>query len=252
MRFRPRVRLTCNGAMMILRGVGRRSSTCSRRKTSISRWKCIPTEIAFDIATANRALAAVGHHRRFGFNYDPSHLGYQGVDYVRFIREFADRIYHVHMKDVWWGHGDGTVGVFGGHADFADCAPLLGFPLAGPRRHQVRGHHRRVERCRLPRAALRRMGGQAHGPRPRRDRIGRVRAQAQFHPDTPPPSTRPSRKSKPEPDRAVNVHRKLRYGMVGGGRDAFIGAVHRMAAQPRRPDGTRRGLLFLRPGKVAA
>lgn len=79
-----------------------------------------PTEIAFDTASAERALEAVNHHKRFGFNYDPSHLGYQGVDYIRFIREFYDRIYHVHMKDVWWGHGDGTVGVFGGHTDFTD------------------------------------------------------------------------------------------------------------------------------------
>jgi sugar phosphate isomerase/epimerase len=80
-----------------------------------------PTEIAFDIASAQRALAAVKHHKRFGFNYDPSHLGYQGVDYVKFIRVFADRIYHAHMKDVWWGHGDGTVGVFGGHTNFGDA-----------------------------------------------------------------------------------------------------------------------------------
>lgn len=79
-----------------------------------------PTEIAFDIASAQRAIDAVGGHKRFGFNYDPSHLGYQGVDYVKFIRTFAGRIYHVHMKDVWWGHGDGTVGVFGGHTTFAD------------------------------------------------------------------------------------------------------------------------------------
>jgi len=33
---------------------------------------------------------------------------------------FGDRIFHAHMKDVWWGHGDGTVGVFGGHTEFAD------------------------------------------------------------------------------------------------------------------------------------
>ncbi|MEM7680755.1 MAG: sugar phosphate isomerase/epimerase [Planctomycetota bacterium] len=79
-----------------------------------------PTEIAFDIASSQRALDAVGNHKRFGFNYDPSHLGYQGVDYVRFIRDFPGRIYHAHMKDAWWGHGDGTVGVFGGHTDFAD------------------------------------------------------------------------------------------------------------------------------------
>jgi len=79
-----------------------------------------PTEIAFDIASADRALEAVGGHAAFGFNYDPSHLGYQGVDYVKFIRHFSDRVFHVHMKDAWWGHGDGTVGVFGGHTDFAD------------------------------------------------------------------------------------------------------------------------------------
>ena len=79
-----------------------------------------PTEIAFDIASAERALAAVGHHPRFGFNYDPSHLGYQGVDYVRFLRVFRDRIYHVHLKDAWWGRGNGDAGVFGGHTSFGD------------------------------------------------------------------------------------------------------------------------------------
>ena len=79
-----------------------------------------PTEIAFDIASAQRAIKAVKGHKAFGFNYDPSHLGYQGVDYVKFIRTFPDRIFHVHMKDAWWGHGDGTVGVFGGHTEFAD------------------------------------------------------------------------------------------------------------------------------------
>jgi sugar phosphate isomerase/epimerase len=79
-----------------------------------------PTEIAFDIASAQRAVEAVDGHECFGFNYDPSHFGYQGVDYVKFIRIFSDRIFHAHMKDVWWGHGDGTVGVFGGHTEFAD------------------------------------------------------------------------------------------------------------------------------------
>lgn len=79
-----------------------------------------PTEIAFDIVSAQRAIDAVNGHKRFGFNYDPSHLAYQGVDYVKFIRTFSDRINHVHMKDVWWGHGDGTVGVFGGHTEFGD------------------------------------------------------------------------------------------------------------------------------------
>ncbi len=79
-----------------------------------------PTEIAFDIASAQRAVDAVKGHECFGFNYDPSHFGYQHVDYVKFIRTFGKRIFHCHMKDVWWGHGDGTVGVFGGHTEFTD------------------------------------------------------------------------------------------------------------------------------------
>ena len=90
-----------------------------------------PTEIAFDNATAKRALAAVKNHPRFGFNYDPSHLGYQGVNYVKFIREFPNRIFHAHMKDVWWGHGDGTVGVFGGHTDFTDARRFWDFRSLG-------------------------------------------------------------------------------------------------------------------------
>ncbi|MBC8055908.1 MAG: sugar phosphate isomerase/epimerase [Rhizobiales bacterium] len=80
-----------------------------------------PTEIAFDTASAQRALDAVGAHPRFGFNFDPSHLAYQGVDYVGFIRRFGARIFNAHMKDVWWGRGDGTVGVFGGHTAFGDA-----------------------------------------------------------------------------------------------------------------------------------
>ncbi len=77
-----------------------------------------PTEIAFDLSTTRRALEAVGHHSAFGFNYDPSHLAYQGVDYVAFIRAFGERIHHVHMKDVWWSDVPTPSGVFGGHLPF--------------------------------------------------------------------------------------------------------------------------------------
>ena len=79
-----------------------------------------PTEIAFDIVSSHRALKALNHREEFGFNYDPSHLGYQGVDYVRFIQEFGDRIYHVHMKDVYWSPTPTRCGVFGGHTNFGD------------------------------------------------------------------------------------------------------------------------------------
>ncbi len=90
-----------------------------------------PTEIAFDIETAKRALKAVNYHPAFGFNFDPSHLGYQGVDYVRFIYEFSDRIFHVHMKDVTWNDYPGTVGVFGGHIDFGDNRRYWNFRSVG-------------------------------------------------------------------------------------------------------------------------
>ncbi len=36
----------------------------------------------------------------FGLNYDPSHMIWQHMDYLRPIREFASRIFHVHAKDV--------------------------------------------------------------------------------------------------------------------------------------------------------
>jgi sugar phosphate isomerase/epimerase len=77
-----------------------------------------PTEIAFDIVTADRALDTLGRRPAFGFNYDPSHFGYQGVDYIAFLERFADRIYHVHMKDVWWANTPRRSGVFGGHLAF--------------------------------------------------------------------------------------------------------------------------------------
>jgi len=90
-----------------------------------------PTEIAFDTASAQRALEAIKNHKRFGFNFDPSHLGYQGVNYVNFLRKLADRIYHVHMKDAWWGHGNGEAGVFGGHTTFGDPRRFWDFRSLG-------------------------------------------------------------------------------------------------------------------------
>jgi sugar phosphate isomerase/epimerase len=35
----------------------------------------------------------------FGLNYDPSHMVWQQMDYLRPMREFAARIFHVHAKD---------------------------------------------------------------------------------------------------------------------------------------------------------
>ena len=76
-----------------------------------------PTEIAFDLLTARRALAAVKKRKAFGFNFDPSHLEWQGVDPVKFLKAFPDRIYHVHMKDCAVTL-DGESGILGSHLNF--------------------------------------------------------------------------------------------------------------------------------------
>jgi sugar phosphate isomerase/epimerase len=78
-----------------------------------------PTEIAFDIYSAQRALEAIGHREAFGFNFDPSHLIWQGVDPVMFINTFHDRIYHVHMKDSAMLL-DGMSGILSSHLNFGD------------------------------------------------------------------------------------------------------------------------------------
>ena len=76
-----------------------------------------PTEIAFDIVTAQKALETLDNRKTFGFNFDPSHLLWQMVDPVMFLREFPDRIYHVHMKDA--AHQlNGRSGILSSHLNF--------------------------------------------------------------------------------------------------------------------------------------
>lgn len=79
-----------------------------------------PTEIAFDSVTAERALKAVAGHKAFGFNFDPSHLLWQGVNPAKFLARFPDRIYHVHMKDAIVTL-DGESSILGSHLDFGDA-----------------------------------------------------------------------------------------------------------------------------------
>jgi sugar phosphate isomerase/epimerase len=59
----------------------------------------MPGQIAYDISTTHRALDAIGHQPSFGINFDPSHLHWQMLDEVAFVREFGERIYNVHIKD---------------------------------------------------------------------------------------------------------------------------------------------------------
>ncbi|MFB3853534.1 MAG: sugar phosphate isomerase/epimerase family protein [Vicinamibacterales bacterium] len=78
-----------------------------------------PTEIAFDFYTAERLLRKFDNRPTLGFNFDPSHLQWQGLEPHLFIREFRTKIYHVHMKDAAVAL-DGKAGILGSHLPFGD------------------------------------------------------------------------------------------------------------------------------------
>lgn len=89
-----------------------------------------PGEIAYDLHTARRALEALDGHAAFHFNFDPSHLIWQGIDPVKFIEAFPDRIAHVHMKDATVRH-DGTTSILGSHLSFGDARRAWDFRSVG-------------------------------------------------------------------------------------------------------------------------
>ena len=93
-----------------------------------------PSEIAFDLYSAERALQALDFRPEFGFNFDPSHLHWQMVDPVAFLRAFPDRIYHVHVKDAARTL-DGRSGLLGSHLSFGD--PRRGWDFRSPGRGQI-------------------------------------------------------------------------------------------------------------------
>ncbi len=78
-----------------------------------------PTEIAFDYYTAQRLLKEFDYRDTLGFNFDPSHLIWQGVTPHIFLRDFIDKVYHVHMKDAAVTL-DGKAGILGSHIEFGD------------------------------------------------------------------------------------------------------------------------------------
>ena len=88
-----------------------------------------PTEIAFDLYSAKRTLDAIGNRPEFGFNFDPSHLQWQMVDPACFLKEFPNRIYHVHVKDAALTL-DGKSGILCSHLDFGN--PKRGWDFRSP------------------------------------------------------------------------------------------------------------------------
>ena len=80
-----------------------------------------PGEDVFDGTTFEMFLAAVGDHPRCAINYDPSHFLLQQLDYVDFIRIYADRIRAFHVKDAEF-NPTGRQGVYSGYAPWRDRA----------------------------------------------------------------------------------------------------------------------------------
>src|ERR671923_2403923 len=78
-----------------------------------------PTEIAYDFVTTRKALEAIGERDAFGINLDPSHFAHQFLDPAAFAEEFADRIYHVHVKDAK-RRLDGRRSILASHLNFGD------------------------------------------------------------------------------------------------------------------------------------
>ncbi len=78
-----------------------------------------PTEIAYDFPTTRKTLQAIDHREGFGINFDPCHFAHQFLDSSAFVTEFADRIYHVHVKDSI-KRLDGRRSILGGHLNFGE------------------------------------------------------------------------------------------------------------------------------------
>lgn len=78
-----------------------------------------PTEIAFDYWSTKKLLDVFGYRPTLGINFDPSHLVWQGIDTQMFILDFAQRIYHVHVKDAKVNL-NGRNGILGSFLTFGD------------------------------------------------------------------------------------------------------------------------------------
>ncbi|HJB62468.1 MAG TPA: sugar phosphate isomerase/epimerase [Candidatus Microbacterium pullistercoris] len=73
-----------------------------------------PSEIAYDYWTTKATLEAIGNRPGFGINFDPSHFMWQQLDPVTFVLDYADKIFHVHVKESVVNL-DGRNGVLGSH-----------------------------------------------------------------------------------------------------------------------------------------
>jgi sugar phosphate isomerase/epimerase len=90
-----------------------------------------PGQLAFDFYSTERLLEALDGRPEFGLCVDPSHLHWQGMDPALFVRDFADRIYHVHIKDIIL-RLDGRSSLLNSHLSYGD--PRRGWEFRSPGR----------------------------------------------------------------------------------------------------------------------
>jgi sugar phosphate isomerase/epimerase len=90
-----------------------------------------------DIESATDYLAALdkaGYAGVTGFNLDGSHMEWQGVSVVQFIREFGDRIHCAHIKGVQVIREHTRAGLLGGHRPMGHRHNGWNFVTAGSAR----------------------------------------------------------------------------------------------------------------------
>jgi sugar phosphate isomerase/epimerase len=100
--------------------------------------ECHPSERAMgDIESASDYLAALdkaGYRDQVGFNLDGSHMEWQGVSVVQFIRAFGDRIHCAHIKGVQVSREHTRAGRLGGHRPMGHPYNGWNFVTAGTAR----------------------------------------------------------------------------------------------------------------------
>jgi sugar phosphate isomerase/epimerase len=100
--------------------------------------ECHPSERAMgDIESATDYLAALdkaGYADVTGFNLDGSHMEWQGVSVVQFIREFGERIHCAHIKGVQVSREHTRAGLLGGHRPMGHRLNGWNFVTAGTAR----------------------------------------------------------------------------------------------------------------------
>jgi sugar phosphate isomerase/epimerase len=100
--------------------------------------ECHPTERAMgDLESAGdylRFMDKHGYSNVVGFNLDGSHLEWQGVSVVQFIREFGDRIHSAHIKGVQVIREHTRAGLLGGHRPMGHRLNGWNFVTAGTAR----------------------------------------------------------------------------------------------------------------------